>query len=71
MQHNMTPKMHLLLAHASDLLKLRQGVACTGESKIERAHQIQHQDNLIASSCGNTMLRNGVKQKRKCIRNNI
>ena len=63
--------MNLLLAYAADLLKLREGVACIGESRIERSHQTQHQDNIIASSCGNTMLRNGVKQKRKCIRNKI
>ena len=71
MQFSMTPKMHLLLAHVADLLKHREGVVRIVERRIERVHQAQHKYNLIASSFVNTVLRNDVKQKIQCVRNNV
>ena len=71
MQFIMTPKMHVLLAHAVDLLNFREGLGLIGESRIERVYQTQHKYNIITSSCGNALLRNDIKQKRQCIRNNI
>ena len=71
MKFTVPHKLHLLLAHAIEIMRLRKGISFIGEDRIERTHQLQDKDNDAVKRLSNTDKAKELKLKRQAIRNNL